>query len=257
MSEVYDTLNKSWKGTCKIIFGEEIGELEEYEEYLKQGLVGKEVKSHFSDKKLWVASEDYAPGVRFFEFGGENKEAQKILAQPVHIDKIKDLDSLVESVREKLIYSGNKVLGTSKNVEHSDSIIDSTNILNSSVIMGSKNIAYSYLMQYSEYGFGSTASGQSAQYIRCFYNNSLKRCFEACTSIGADLYFTYNTINCSDCMFSFNLRAKHNTIGNIELPKDKYLELKKKLVTEFSEELKEKKKMGFSIVDVVNWCVYE
>jgi len=31
---VYDELNKRWKATCRILFGEEIGELEEYKEYL-------------------------------------------------------------------------------------------------------------------------------------------------------------------------------------------------------------------------------
>ena len=44
-------------------------------------------------------------------------------------------------------------------------------------------------------------------------------------------------MNSSDCMFCFNVRNKRNCIGNLELPREKYLAIKQKLTAEFAETL--------------------
>jgi hypothetical protein len=251
--ELYESLNKSWKSTSRILFGEEIGELKDFKEYLSEPLVGKSVESCFSGKKIWMGSDKYAPDARFFDFKTENAEYAKALAKPLEINQIKDIDSLIDGIQEKIVYAGNKSFGNSKNVKESDSIVDSSNILNSSRLIGSKNIAYSYMMQFNEHCFGSTSSGQSMHIVRCFYNNSLSRCFEVCGIVSAsESYFSYNIWNCNDCLFSFNLRSKKNMIANIQLGKEQYTELKKKLVEELADELKRKKKLDFSILDIVN-----
>ncbi|MBU0532343.1 hypothetical protein KKB44_02510 [Candidatus Micrarchaeota archaeon] len=250
--ETYEVLNKAWKTTGKLVFGEEIGELNEYEKYLKEGLVGKSVTSCFSGEKVRVVSEQYNENAKFFDYEKEGIRFAE-LSTPFDINKIKDIDSLLGEIKERLIYSGNKVLGNSKNVADSDAVVDSNNILSSSIMMRSKYVAYAILMQDSEYVFGSTSSGQSSHIIRCFNNNSLRRCFECCTCVkSADCYFSYNLMNCGDCMFSFNLRAKQHSIANVQLEKEKYLELKKKLIGEIASGLKQKKRFEFSIIDVMN-----
>ena len=253
----YDSVNKAWKGTCKSIFGEEIGELKEYEAYLREGLIGKPVKSHFSGKELWVVSTAHHKNAKFFDYEKERSHAEKTLSKPTNINDIKDIDSLLNAVKEKALYSGNTVLGNSKNVEYSDTIVDSMSILNSSMIIGNKYVAYAYLSQYTECSFGSTSSGQSAHIIRCFYNNSIKRCFECSTSVAlSDSYFSYNCLNSTDCMFSFNLRGKQYMIANVQLEKQQYADLKKKLLVEITEKLKGKKRFDFSIIDIVNGWEY-
>lgn len=258
MIDVNNELDRAWRSTTKIIFGRELGELKDYEGYLKEPLVGKRVYSHFSKNPLWVVSHDYCSGARFFENGKENEMFKQAMSRPMDINKVKDIDSLIGEVKERLIYSGNKTLGNSSNVADSDSVMDSTNILNSSWLIGSKDVAYSFSMQNSEYAFASTASGQSSHIIRCYYNNSLKRCFEICASVGAsDCFFVYNTMSCQDCMFSFNLRAKQYNIGNITLDRQKYLEIKTKLVGEMTDDLVRKKRLDFSIVDIINGWPHE
>jgi len=253
MDSVYDTLNKSWKSTCRILFGEEIGELSEYRNYLSEPRLGMQAESCFSKNKVWMGSDKYCPDARFFDFCRESDEYAKLMSKPLKIDEIKDIDSLIGSVREKMIYAGNKVFGNSRNVEGSDSVVNSSNILNSSRLIGSKNIAYSYMMQNNENCFGSTSSGQSTHIIRCFYNNSLSRCFEVCGIVGAsDSVFSYNIWNCNDILFSFNLRSKRNMIANIQLEREKYADLKKKLISEIADGLKQKKSLGISILDIVN-----
>ena len=257
-SKVYEALNTAWKSTSKILFGTDIGELNEFEPYLKGGVIGKTVKSHFSGNPLWVASAQYEEHAKFFDFNAEQSKIAAIAAKPINIDKIKDIDSLLSETEERFIYSGNKTLGNSKYIEHSDAVVDSTGVLNSSIVVRGKYVAYSYLKRDVGYAFACTSSGESEYLIRCFYNNTLKRCFEACTSVGsADCYFVYNIIGCSDCLFTFNVRSKRHMIGNVQLTKEQYLPLKQKLISEIAEKLKSKKKLDYSIIDLVNGSAKE
>jgi len=253
--ELKEALSKGWKTTCKSIFGEEIGELGEYADYLKEAVVGREVKSSFSGKNLWVASRNHCEGARFYDFVEDNAELTKLKGS-LDINRIKDIDSLLEGVKETLVYSGNKIIGNSKFIADSDSVIDSVFIYNSSIILGGKCQAYTMLEQHSDYAFSCTSSGQSSNTIRCFYNNSLRRCFEICATVGAsDSYFSYNIWSCSDCMFSFNLRNKTRMIANVQLGKEQYSDLKRKLLGEITQELKRKKRLDYSILDIVNGAV--
>ncbi len=254
--EPYNTLNIGWKATCRSVFGREIGELEDYGHYLKEAVVGKTVRSAFSGKDVWVSSEQYCDGAKFFDLGAESGEMAALSAKPVDINSIKDIDSLLGAVKEKIVYGGNKVFGNSKCTAHSDSVMDSSFILNSSMAFESKCLAYTYVMQRAEYAYGCTSSGQSANIVRCYYNNSLNRCFELCATVKAsDCYFSSNVWSCADCMFSFNLRNKSRMIANVQLDKDRYDALKRKLLSEIADELEKKKRLDYSIIDILNGAV--
>ncbi|MGV8176387.1 MAG: hypothetical protein ACP5NX_01140 [Candidatus Bilamarchaeaceae archaeon] len=243
-------IDGAFMAASRLLFGREIGHLNEFEPYLREASVGRGVRSAFSGKDLWTASTEYCPKARFFDFQAE----QGLLhASPLRLDDIKDLDSLLGAIGEKFIYGGNKTLGNSSLVEGSDNVTDSHCVLGSSMIVDSKYVAHSYLMRKNEYTFGSTSSGESSFIMRCFYNNTLKRCFECCTCVGSsDCYFCYNVMNSMDCLFSFNVRNARHQVANVQLGKDAYLELKKKLVWEMVEELKSRKRMGASILDLLD-----
>lgn len=251
--ETYTLVNTAWKQTTKILFGEPLGEMKDFDEYLSEAVVGKKVKSSFSGKELMVTSKNFAEGCRFFDYSHEYAQFAKTVSSPFDINKIKDLDSLVETTQERLIYGANKLMGTPKHVVSSDNLIDGTGIFYSTMILRSKYVAYSYLMRENEYTFGSESSGLSAYIIRCCYNNKLQRCFECSYNVGAsDCYFVYNSSACSDSMFTFNQRAKRFMIGNVQLDKDAYIKLKPKLISELVSDLKLKKKLDFSIFDIMN-----
>jgi hypothetical protein len=247
VSEAYSLVNNAWKQTTKILFGQEIGELEEFDGYLGEALIGRVEPSVFSGKPVFLTSKHYEGN--FFDFEKDTKSATNLLSKPVDINKIKDIDSLFEAVEEKLIYSGNKVLGNSKFVENSDNITDSNFVLNSSMIFSGKYMAYCYMMRKNDRCFAATSSGDSSMLIRCFYNNSLKRCFECVASVDiSDCYYCNNVLASRDCMFSFNVRAKANLIGNVQLTKDQYFSLKTKLLGEITSDLLTKKRTH-SLVD--------
>ena len=243
-------LNGAFEATSKIIFGRSLGTLDEFETYLSQAVVGRVQASAFSRRPLFITSDRYAPGSRFLDYASELGEYSR-LGKPLDINQVKDIDSLMAAVSELMVYSGNKVLGNSQEVQLSDNVFDSMGVLHSSMVTKGRYIAHSYMMRESEFAFGSTDSGNCSNIIRCFNNYELKRCFECCYTLTADSYFCFNVIDCADCMFTFNVRSKRNMIGNIQLEKARYLELKKKLVDEMAAELAQKKRLGFSIIDML------
>ena len=76
MTEVYNELNKAWKATCKVLFGEEIGELKDYEEWLKEyvPVIGKR-KSHVSGKEVVFHSDAYCINSRFISLNEMNEKS--------------------------------------------------------------------------------------------------------------------------------------------------------------------------------------
>ncbi|VVC04187.1 Uncharacterised protein [Candidatus Bilamarchaeum dharawalense] len=248
--KAYDVINQSWKSTTKVLFGEPLGEMKDYYDYLKEPLVGKSVKSIISGKNIFVTSNHYPKEAKFFDYNDEITGAT-ILSKPIDVNQIRDIDSLFEAVEEKFIYSGNKVLGNSKFVENSDNITDSNYVLDSSMIVNGKYIAYCYMLRNNDYCFASTSSGDSSMLVRCLYNNSLKRCFECSLTVSSsDCYFCHNANGSSDCMFTFNVHAKRNMIGNVQLSKEQYAALKAKLISEMAQDLK-KKHRTVSIMDII------
>jgi len=238
-SPVYNELNKAWKATCKVLFGEEIGELKEYGEWLKEYMpvIGKR-KSHISGKDVTVAFDEYCKDARFVSLD----EVKEKSIEPLTINEIKDIDSIVEAISEKWEYAGNKILGMSTSVDASDDVKDSQNIIDSISIGRSSYIYASFLCVDSKYIFGS-ARVVPMEFAIHALRGSGKRQFEAFFDLNcSDIYVSANCADSSDILFSFNLRNKHNCIGNLQLPKDKYFELKTKLISEIKEELKKNKK---------------
>jgi len=238
-SPIYNELNKAWKSTCKVVLGEEIGELKDYEEWLREYYPsGKTEKSHISNKDVIFAKADYCDSAKFISLD----EVTEKKIDSLSINEIKDIDSIVEAISEKWEYTGNKILGKSSFVESSDNIIDSHYVLNSANVKQASHIFSSYYVsEGSRYIFGCNWSSKTEFQIKSGGYNT-KRCFEANWSDnGGDLYFSYYCLGCNDLLFSFSQRNKRYLIGNLQLPADQYRTLKQKLIGEIREELKKKK----------------
>lgn len=244
-------LDEAFQSACKCMFGKSLGGMEKYDSYLKEAVVGRKVKSSNTGHEMLVAFDDYPKDARFVDFTQELGRGLPKLEAPVPIDKIKDIDSLVEAVSERLSYSGNKVLGNSHCVELSDNVFDSSFVLDSSLVYGSKYVAHSFFSRESEFVFGSRSVAECTMAVRCHYTYRTRREFEVTyTGDSADVMFCSNVMGCSDCLFCFNLHAKRHAIGNIVLEKESYAKLRQKLVGEIADELTSKGKLGISIIDL-------
>ncbi len=247
--QLYDVLDKAWKSTCRVVLGGEVGELKDYEGWLGEYLppVGKR-KSHVSGRDVTLANPDYPDGARFvsMEEIGERK------ADPLSINDIKDIDSIVRAVSEQWEYTGNRVQGNSSGVESSDIVVDSQSVSGSTDVGQSQYVFSSFMVRSnSKYVFGSGWCGKTQFAIRHVGGFNNTRILESSVvTESSDIFFSHNMVGCMDTMFSFSQRNRRHCIGNLELPKEKYASLKSKLLAEIREEMERKKRFP-SLMDMV------
>ena len=240
-TQLYDTLNKAWKSTCRVVLGGEVGELSDFEGWLGEYLppAGKRV-SAVSGKPVTLANPHYPDAARFVSM--EEATGRKVDA--LGINEIKDIDSIVRAVSEQWEYTGNRVLGNSALVESSDIVADSQSVWGSTDISQSQYVYSSFLVRSdSKYVFGSGWFGRTQFAIRHVGGFSNSRIMESpMVTDSSDIFFSHSLAGCMDVMFSFSQRSRRHMIGNLELPKDKYTALKAKLLAEVREELAAKKR---------------
>jgi hypothetical protein len=248
-NETLAFLERHWASTCKLMFGSPVGGLLEFEEYLLSDVMPPSARKSSSGNDVNVLSEIPRDArIADYEalFGKETAKAGKL-----SINDIKDIDSLANAMGEVAVFAGNVVQGQSSHVESSNRILDSHFIYCSHDIIYSKYVAFSHTVKHSESSFGMENSVKNSFAIRGFdvYGSTVMfECLRAYTS--ANCYYCANVDDCRDCLFSFNLRSASRRIGNLELPSEKFSELKRKLVSEMRESLSSKKKAA-SVLDIV------
>ncbi|MFA6489521.1 MAG: hypothetical protein WCT52_02465 [Candidatus Micrarchaeia archaeon] len=248
-SESYRELDRKWRAACRVVLGGEVGSLDDYSEWLS-GLNDKlTIRKTPSGQSVVMTSDSYCAGSPVQDMA--NADFMKKF-EPLSINDMKDIDSLLFAVRERATYSGNITIGNSKFVEQSSEVSDSFYVYRSVRISGCKNVAYSQWMRLSEDIYGTNEGGETQFCIRCGIVYRNQRSFELWIgSNTSDSYYSYGLEGCKDCIFCFNLVGKNFAIGNLVLPRDKYKGIKEKLLAELREELKEKRRLP-SLIELVS-----
>ena len=248
-SEAYRELDKQWRSVCRTILGGEVGPLDDYGGWLSGLNDPLTIRKTPSGQSVVMTSDSYCKGATVQDMA--NADFMKKF-EPLSINDMKDIDSLLSAVRERAIYCGNITIGNSKFVEHSSEVSDSFYVYRSVRISGCKNVAYSQWMRLSENIYGTNEGGETQFCIRCGIVYRNQRSFELWIgSNTSDSYYSYGLEGCKDCIFSFNLVGKNCAIGNLILPRDKYKDLKTKLLAELRAELQEKRRLP-SLIDLVS-----
>jgi len=156
------------------------------------------------------------------------------------IDNFKNLQDLTMQMKSMAVFRGSR-MSNSEVVEESDSIYTSNYVFNSQNISASQKILFCEHCFQSEYLLASRSSGSSSFGIR------INDCFQVSNSFDVDwsgnttnCYFIHNANDLRDCMFCFNVRSKQYCIGNKQYTKEKYFELKEKILKEYFEQLSSK-----------------
>ncbi|MBN2122130.1 hypothetical protein JW721_03675 [Candidatus Micrarchaeota archaeon] len=238
-SVAYPKLDFAWKQTCKVLFGEELGELRDYEKWLLSNVASpREEQSSLSGRNVYLGTHDYCKG-RFIGLGEADFNKKY---GPLSINEIKDIDSIVSAISERAFYAGNIVLGNSKFIEGCANVFECHYVYGSNNVDHAKNVAYSSNVKEAENLFGCNTIGETKFGIKNYETYKITRSFELWKSSNTSgAYFVFGLDGCSDCMFSFNLQNASYCIGNLHLGKEKYDSIKKKLLSEISGELKKKK----------------
>ncbi len=141
--------------------------------------------------------------------------------------------------------------GTNSNIIESTYLFDSTSVYRSSVAVYSKCIAYSFWPRSCEFLFGCDSPFDSSHDIHCYSCTNLTRCFELdCCGYCSDCYFCHNCENLTECMFCFNTKNLKYAIGNVEVGREKYMEVKKMVLAEIVAKLEKDKKLDLDIYNV-------
>ena len=236
-------INDAWKSTCSVLLKEEIGDLGEFEYYLKKfvGPLHTSRRSILSGKQVTTADDDIGLDVSYIS----NDEREAYLAkysQVFDINAIKDIDSLISTLSERFIYSGDILSGRFHLAERVNRCSDVYEVHDSQDVSNSKYAAHCAMLRYSNYVFGSDCTGEIDYVVKNFQGWKSQRMWETTnTQHCSDVYFSANVRNCQEAIFSFNQEGKRHVIGNLELPKDRYFELKRKLLAEIADELRRKK----------------
>ncbi|MBU0591230.1 hypothetical protein KKF81_02105 [Candidatus Micrarchaeota archaeon] len=238
-----ENINKAWRSTCRILLGDEIGDIGEYRDYLLRYIKKrKKVKSAISGKDVVVPLNVKYNRAKFISNDEREQYHKKTGQLKLNINQVKDTDSIIEALNERIYYAGNVILGNSREVYLSNRISNSSFVYESEDIHDSKYIGYSCMVRFGNHLFGCHSGGDGSFGIKILEMYQNTRCMETVRAYtSSDCYYTANIDACNDCMFSFNLRNKRNMIGNLQLTKDKYSALKTKLVAEIRDTLQTKK----------------
>ncbi|VVB56653.1 Uncharacterised protein [uncultured archaeon] len=236
-------LNEAWASTCRVLLHEEVGPLSDFGPYLKKyvGPVQTRRRSSLSNRPVTTADDDFGYDVRYIS-NSEQAEYQKRHSAAFDINSIKDLDSLLSTLQERFIYSGDVVLGKFHAVERSNRCSIVQYVQDSQDVSDCQYVAHCAMLRQSNYVFGSDCTGEIDYVIKNFQGWKSQRMLETTnTQYCSDVYFSANVRYCQECLFSFNQTGKRHLIGNLELPKDEYFKLKANLLAEMADELKRKK----------------
>ncbi len=240
-------LQGAFDATCRVLFGSELGKLPDFHDYFNEMVTPYQVKkSSVSGKDVMISNSFYPDDARFVS----QEEISSVKFEPLNVNEIKDVDSLLAAVSERRVFCGNKLFGKNEGAAYVDNAIDCFNVTHSHNVRNVKYGAYLSYVREAENVFGIAPTPFIRNSIRCCEGFEFNRCFESYYSSQlSDTYFAVNCIGCQDCIFAFNLRSKRHVIGNLELPKEGYLPLKKKLLSEMADGLRKKKRL-FSIADI-------
>lgn len=118
-------------------------------------------------------------------------------------------------------------------------------------LVRSKYCFYCFWPRQSDYNIGTFYTFSSQFCIKCYNSENLNRCFEMsdCSNC-TDSLFCHNCENLNNCMFCFNIKAKRYAIANVELGKERYMEIKKIILAELTTKLEKDKKLELNIFNV-------
>lgn len=247
-----EILDSEFRQACKALLGGEVGPLEDFRPYLEEYMQKPHrFSSHLSGRDVYVSGEHYLPSAKFADFDelDWNKKSG-----PLGINEIKDVDSIVGALGERLVYCGNIVLGTSRDVERCTNVIDSFFIGDSSMITKSEYALYSSFARNCRHVFGAHDTANTSFAIRVRNIGGpvgLNRIFESfLITASSDIFYSSNLIGCQKCWFSFFQRGKKHLIGNLQLAPAEYAKIESSLREQLRDELSAKKR-AFGLFDLL------
>lgn len=253
VSDISSEFEKTFQAITSIIFGKKLSGYNDYSEWLSRDVLSQEeTKSVLSGKSIYLPLFNFYP---------------KLKSKLVTITEAYDVlgkQQISEQNLERLSFSNAAIIlrdistttmdteyGTNTNVSESSLYYSSHTCLRGVGLNRSKCAMYCFWPRFSEYALGCYYLFSSQFCIRCFNSENLTRCFEMsdCNNC-SDSMFCHNSENLKNCMFCFNTKSKQYAICNVEIGREKYLEIRKLVMDQMIGVLEKEKTLKLSIFNL-------
>ena len=240
-------INEAFEKTTKFIFGKELeGDLDDYNEWLSKRIPKPiEKKSILSNKKVFVI-EDVYPIV--------SNDEIVIGASVVdgNFDNTESLNDIINKIKPIINYTGNRNIYNSSNIYKSDLCLSSRNVYNSILIQNSEYISNCFDVNLSHMVFGSKLGRYISSSINIYSGVKVTNCLDVnfCSDT-SNCLFCCKGSNLDNCMFCFNTNAKKYSVGNLDVGRKKFFELKKIVVGGLIQELEKSKSLKMNIFNIL------
>ncbi len=251
-------IESSFTTATRILLSKPLSGLERYAAWLGQHVpLPYAARSALSGKEVWVAPEQYFLGRRFNPKRIISMdEIQQIPPQRTTPEQLEALDVLgvvKQVVMPHAYYCGNFRYRTYSDVGRASGTGDVSHVdMVEDVYHNTKNVAYSNCILYDNQAVFGCHNLTCSQFCIHAYNcNRVVRCFEVegCNDC-SDAYFCHNCEGLQECMFCFNVKSKRYAIGNVEVGRERYLQIKKLVLEQISGRLEKDGKLAWSIFNV-------
>ncbi|MFH1447659.1 MAG: hypothetical protein ABIG39_02240 [Candidatus Micrarchaeota archaeon] len=245
-------VERAFGKTTALLFGKELSPLIAFESWLEHHIAKIiKVKSAVSDESV------YMPTVQFYKHSQKNfvtlEESLKLgelRAQLPELETMR-LSNAAQTLERIRCFSPDARVGDNTEVEESATYGYSHFIFRCSFPHTTKYAAYCFWPRESEYVFGCSMVFSSSFCINCYHSENLTRCFEVSDSQSCtDSYFCHNCENVRDSMFCFNTKGKRYAIGNVEFGREKYIQVKRLVLSDLLKALEENCEIKLSIYNV-------
>jgi hypothetical protein len=245
------SIDEAFAKTTELLFGRRLYPIDDYGEWLLKRIPRGELhKSSLSDKQVLV------PNYSVFKYVPKDKVAGldsllEVAKRKIEIDENDNLNKISKKLNDIAIYVTEFAEGKNTDVEDSSIYMNLYNAYKIVDCFNSKYIAYSFWIDYNEYTFGSYRSFNSKFSIHMYNSKNVTMSFEvdACKDCSY-LMFSHNCENVHESLFCFNTKNKRYAIANVEVGREKYLEVKKMLVDYVLEKLEKKKYLDLDIYNI-------
>ena len=246
---MHPSIETAFQSLSKVLLGRELAGVQSYAAWLE-----RDVRMPTSHKSALSSQDVYLSFFSFFRETAERviklDEGEKLGEKSITKDDAQRLGlsnaaKILEGIK---LYAAESKVGDNLEVEEVGQHGYSSYCYHGDSFVYSKYCAYTMWPRSSEYVFGSDFVFSSKFCLKCYSSVNLTRCFEVSHSVDcSDCYFCHNCENVHDSMFCFNVKNMRNAIGNVELPREKYLEVKKRVLAQLSNELSSTGSIRWSI----------
>jgi hypothetical protein len=244
-------IDKAFADTTKLLFGKELGPLEDYEDWLTHRIPeGRNLKSATSKKMLYV------PGYAIFRYipkgaAADLKAMATLSKKQMALGGDENLRNIAGKLKEIAVYVTEFVEGENLDVTDSTIYMNLCHAYKTVDCFHTKYAAYSFWSDYGDHTFAVSKSFNCKFSVKCYDSGNIIRSLEVDFSKNcSDVMFCHNCDNVRDSLFCFNTKNLKYAVGNVEIGKEAFMEVKKKFVSYALAKLEKEKRLDFDIYDI-------